>query len=144
MFNSFHGFLTPHWPSLIVSACLKTQSNNWRSGPRPPPYYRSPQVDSQEVDKRVGGTGGGLCHLDENVQTLLALTRDAPRSSSEPQNQRACMGKNLSCTQMCTVKPVYSDHARSWTSLVVMDMWSLYTGKLYRENARGSTRITGR
>jgi hypothetical protein len=25
----------------------------------------------------------------------------------------------------CTVKPVYSDHARSWTSLVVMDRWSL-------------------
>jgi hypothetical protein len=36
-----------------------------------------------------------------------------------------------------TVKPVYSDHARSWTRLVVMDRWSLYTGKLYRENARG-------
>jgi hypothetical protein len=26
----------------------------------------------------------------------------------------------------CTVKPVYSDHARSWTSLVVMDSLSLY------------------
>jgi hypothetical protein len=42
------------------------------------------------------------------------------------------------------VKPVYSNHARSWTSLVVMDRWSLYTGKLYRENARGSTRTGGR
>jgi hypothetical protein len=27
-----------------------------------------------------------------------------------------------------TVKPVYSDHARSWTNLVVMDRWSLYKG----------------
>jgi hypothetical protein len=43
-----------------------------------------------------------------------------------------------------TVKPVYSDHTRSWTSLVVMVRWSLYTGKLYRENARGSTRTSGR
>jgi hypothetical protein len=43
-----------------------------------------------------------------------------------------------------TVKPVYSDHARSWTSLVVMDRWSLYTGKVYRENARGSKRTSGR
>jgi hypothetical protein len=43
-----------------------------------------------------------------------------------------------------TVKPVHSNHAKSWTSLVVMDRWSLYTGKLYRENVRGSTRTSGR
>jgi hypothetical protein len=39
-----------------------------------------------------------------------------------------------------TVKPVYSDHARSWTSLVVMDRWSLYTGKLYLGKTQGGRR----
>jgi hypothetical protein len=60
-----------------------------------------------------------------------------------------CVGQaKATCTQYTgntenTVKPVYSDHAISWTSLVIMDRWSLYTGKLYRENARGSTRTSG-
>jgi cephalosporin-C deacetylase-like acetyl esterase len=44
-----------------------------------------------------------------------------------------------------TVKPVYNDHARSWTSLVVMDRWSIqvnYIGKTQggrREHVVAST-----